>query len=296
VASIDAGSGYLAVGGRLGSTLGLQGGISDLTVRSGASTLFDMHCATDLIGVDPVAAQFRTTGGQTVLVNRSSSPQLVLVSPVPVGSAVRFSAAANRYTRASFGLGATDLTICYWLKLMVAQATYSFSSSVDNGSGNYVQMGPANTGVNLGVSATTGGLAAGYDAVVGIWVFFAQVWTVAAAGDNLYYGVGGATVLTQATPSSWTGYNVASALWIGGDGFGDYFNGAVAAFKVWNAALTKTELEAEMKKYAAVRTANLYAAYQFRSGPQTADDSGNSRVLTQGGTAPTTDTFGPPCT
>ena len=62
--------------------------------------------------------------------------------------------------------------------------------------------------------------------------------------------------------------------------------------KIWTRALTQAQLEAEMYSDSVVGTSNLWAYYSFRAGPQTNDESGNSRTLTTGGTL-ATDTAGP---
>jgi hypothetical protein len=80
VTPIDTGTaGYLAIGGRTGSTLGLTGKISDLKIENATSTLFEMHTDANLSGVAVGAASITVTSGQTMTVQRSGSPALVLV-------------------------------------------------------------------------------------------------------------------------------------------------------------------------------------------------------------------------
>jgi hypothetical protein len=82
VASVDGGSGSLAIGNRwAGSTLGLNGRVSDLIVRNAGATLFETHTERDLRGVAVDAATYVATSGHTVQVNRSGSPALTLVPP-----------------------------------------------------------------------------------------------------------------------------------------------------------------------------------------------------------------------
>lgn len=82
VAAIATGpAGYTSVGGRIGSNLGLDGAISDLKVELDGVVDFEMHTAVDLAGVAVGAASFIATSGETMTVNRTGSPALVLVPP-----------------------------------------------------------------------------------------------------------------------------------------------------------------------------------------------------------------------
>jgi len=231
-----------------------------------------------------------------VTVRTNYTLSLTDTPPPPSGGAAAFSASNQRYTRATFGLdGTTDITVTAWAKIAVDRDTYSFVVSVDNAGANYIQIGPGSSGVNLGVGGTTGGLNAGYDMPVGTWVFIALVWTSAANNDSIMYAEAPSTAVTINTAGV-TGWNASSTLYVGGGGFGDWFNGSIAAVKIWQAALSEAEIETELLYYDAQRTSNLYAAYSFRDGPQTNDESGNSRTLTAGGGSPALDSSGPPIT
>ena len=135
-----------------------------------------------------------------------------------------------------------------------------------------------------------------FDLTVGTWTFVARVFNTSGTG-HIYKALSGAGSLTEASnpPGSSTAMNDAWNVFIGSDGFGSWINASVAAVKVWTAALTSAELLAEMPYYSPVRTSNLWANYTFYNGPQTNDESGNSRTLTAGGTL-TTDATGPPIT
>lgn len=219
--------------------------------------------------------------------------------PTTIGAAA-FSAQNQRYTRSSFGLdGTTDVTICLWAKMAVNRTTYSFCVSVDDGGGNYVQLGPGGTGINLGVSATTGGITpntgAGQNMSLDTWTFMATVWRTTGGGtdDNHAYAIAPSTDVSM-DAATYAGFNSASGLWVGGDGFGDWFNGSIAQVKIWTAALSEAELEAELPVDGVVRSSNLHAYYSFRDGPQTTDESGNSRTLTAGAGSAALDEDGPP--
>jgi hypothetical protein len=177
---------------------------------------------------------------------------------------------------------------------MDTAASYAMVLASDDASSHYCQFGVSAGGVNFFLS--NGGTTA-FNFTTGTWAFIAASIDRTGTECWLYYANAPATTLTRefffAVPTShMLDTNTFS---IGGDGFGDPWAGSIAAVKVWNAVLNQTELTAEAAKYAPVRTANLWGAYSFQSGPQTTDDSGNGRTLTATGT-PTLDSSGPPIT
>jgi hypothetical protein len=213
----------------------------------------------------------------------------------PPGGAVAFGS-GKKYTRSASGLNlaSTSLTWCAWAR-MDAPNTYAMVLASDDASSHYCQFGVSGDGVSFFCSNF--GNAASFDFTTGTWAFIAATIDRTGSESWLYYANAPATTLAREFAFG----NPASHLLdtntfsIGGDGFGDPWAGSVAAVKVWNAVLTQAELTAEAAKYAPVRTANLWAAYKFNAGPQTTDDSGNGRTLTQVGT-PTPDASGPPIT
>jgi hypothetical protein len=177
---------------------------------------------------------------------------------------------------------------------MDTAASYAMVMSSDDAGSHYCQFGASSDGTSLFLS--NGGTTA-FDFTTGTWAFIAATIDRTTAENWIYYANAPATTLTRefffANPSSHL--LDANTFHIGGTGFGDPFAGSIAAVKVWNAVLTQTELTTEAAKYAPQRTANLWGAYSFQSGPQTTDDSGNGRTLTATGT-PTLDSSGPPIT
>lgn len=212
----------------------------------------------------------------------------------PAGGAVATSS-GKRYTRSASGLNLTSTSITWsaWAKMTTA-GSYAIVISSDDGSTHYCQFGVSSGGVNLFCSnfATTG-----FNFTVGVWTFIAVTIDRTLAECWIYYATAPATTLTRefAFGNPTTHLLDTNTFYIGADGFGDPWVGSLAAIKVWNAVLTQTELTAEAAKYAPVRTAGLWGAYKFNNGPQTTDDSGNGRTLTQVG-APTLDASGPPIT
>ena len=85
-----------------------------------------------------------------------------------------------------------------------------------------------------------------------------------------------------ATPNEW---------WIGDDPYDDWWDGRIAALKVWGAALTAGEVEAELAQYMPRRTSGLLRFHPFVRA-ETVDYSGNNNALSAGTGVTTED--GPP--
>lgn len=211
--------------------------------------------------------------------------------------AVRFNASTMRYSRSATGL-ATNFTMTCWVKLAVDRDAYSSFIGQDNAGANYYQVACSSTGTLLVRDSTSGGgVNTGVDLTVGTWYYVATVNDTGGGIDIFGWKPAGGSWTTAALPSNVTvtGPADANTFYLGKSGFGDWLNGSMAAVKVWTVALTDTELQAEAATYAPVKTASLWANYTFRSGPQTNDESGNSRTLTASGT-PVLDSSGPPIT
>jgi hypothetical protein len=101
---------------------------------------------------------------------------------------------------------------------------------------------------------------------------------------------------------SWTNVSVTYDLtftpaWLvfGNDSYDEWSNISFERVRVWDAALTTTELDAEMVSPAAVRTSNLRSSSNLTVHTDLTDSSGNGYTLTAGGTLSTT-TPGPALT
>jgi hypothetical protein len=177
---------------------------------------------------------------------------------------------------------------------MDTAASYAMVLASDDASSHYCQFGVNSGGINFFVSNFG---ASAFNFTVGTWAFVAATIDRTGSESWVYYADAPATTLTRefafGNPSSHL--LDGNTFTIGGDGFGDPWAGSIAAVKVWNAVLTQAELTTEAAKYAPQRSANLWAAYKFDTGPQTTDDSSNGRTLTAVGT-PTLDSSGPPIT
>lgn len=184
-----------------------------------------------------------------------------------------------------------DLTFTCWTKITVDRNAASTALAIDGGDLNCVLLLTDATGTNMFVyhnGAFNPGT--GFGSTVGTWYKAAYVRS-GAVGTFYYAPIGSAMSTLAGTAAAFTptevsiGSNRRTSQW---------FQGSIAAVKVWTAALTAAEIDAEFTQYHPMRRANLQRYYSFVNGPQTNDESGNGFTLTAGAGALTTDTAGPP--
>lgn len=202
--------------------------------------------------------------------------------------AVRF-AADTHYYHTTVGLPTSaTLTFTCWLRIAVDRNDYSevisfgttymsLSADLDGTSVGVFDSGTYNT-TPLGATPFT----------VGTWY---RVAVVINGANVSYYRADAATALTHTSATNYTS-GTPTQLRIGAyyDG-GFWWNGRVAAFKLWQAALNAADITNELAQYQPIRTANLLHYHPFIR-TETADYSGNANTLT-GGTGSTTED-GPP--
>ncbi len=198
---------------------------------------------------------------------------------------VRFDALADKYTRVVTGLTGTSVTMCCWVRVVVDTNNYAYWLGADDGSANWWTIGNWDDGLGFHPTTTTSDYPTTLAMTVGTWYFVAMVYDSAGTTDAVYYlPAGGSSLTALGASASMIGITSAETFFIGCDGFGEPLNGEVASVKVWAAALTSTELNLERQYWEPQRTSGLWARYDFESGPQTNDQSGNSRTLTSAGT------------
>lgn len=115
------------------------------------------------------------------------------------------------------------------------------------------------------------------------WWFIAETNRFAGPATTLYYKKLGAATLTVKTGNKHPSLTGITRFLVGTDDAGgqnEWFDGDIAGIKVWNAELTKAELELEANQLSPVRTANLHAYYPLQSvATMLLDYSGNGRNL-----------------
>jgi len=203
--------------------------------------------------------------------------------------AVRFDATTDRYETTT-GLPPTVYTAMCWYYISVDRNAYSLlwelqyngrtvinspyitaSKAIEVWDGNQFKM-------------TLQGATVGWQRLA---------LAVGTGGDaTLYHGTAtGALALSSTTTLIGSAATV-DKLMIGNDPLDQWFNGRVAAYKMWNATLTQAEIEREFETYQPARTANLLRWHPFINA-ELVDYSGNGNTLTAGSTATATED-GPP--
>ncbi|MEV0616195.1 LamG-like jellyroll fold domain-containing protein [Nonomuraea sp. NPDC050404] len=204
--------------------------------------------------------------------------------------AVRYDAASEQHT-ATNGLPGNVYTLTawiwpaavgsrfrtiYWLRTFADQ----FSGVTIRDSTSELQLIDSGSHAFNGVAPLVATAATWYR--IGVVVSGADAtFYRAAAGDPLGSG-SVADFSPPAAPQQWT---------IGDDPYDDWWDGRLAALKVWDAALSAVEVEDELAQHVPRRTSNLLRFHPFLNAELT-DYSGNNNALS-GGTGTTTES-GPP--
>jgi hypothetical protein len=197
--------------------------------------------------------------------------------------AVRFDAAADGFVRTANLPSPTAFTAMGWFKITTDRNAFSTFLALDNGrfEGALLQTLTDGTTLNLYTDADNGGSAL----TVGTWYHLAMT------GDasNLKAYINGALDITA---SQWA--FTPSSLYLGNDVGGEWLNGCAAYVKIWSAALTAAEIQAEVYRIRPARTADLYNWTPLLPGAteRLRDYSGNGYDWTALGTL--TDEGGPP--
>ena len=174
---------------------------------------------------------------------------------------------------------ADTLTVAGWIKIISdIDAGTAIFERYGNSAGSIWQgiyISPSGTGVRVGNSA--GSYSAATEIGVGVWAHIAYVRN----GTNHEVFING---VSGGTSTGSPGTDTSPSFAIGGNGVTNQCDAEYAHFRIWEAALTATELAAEVLSAVPVRTSNLWADYRFVAGALTADSSGNSRTLRLNGT------------
>ncbi|MFG1683513.1 LamG domain-containing protein [Nonomuraea sp. NPDC049269] len=205
--------------------------------------------------------------------------------------AVRFSASGQHYT-ATAGLPGNVYTFTAWVWSAAVGSRYRVvywfrQTSGDHFSGVGVRDNPVDLQMMEDVSYWFSG--------VGPLAASAQTWYQVAAVVNganaTFYRSAAGDPLASVSVSNFAPPATPNQLWLGTDAFGGWWDGRIAAVKVWDAALSQADVEAELSQQQPKRTTNLIRWHPFVSAEPT-DYSGLGNDLT-GGTGATTED-GPP--
>jgi hypothetical protein len=206
--------------------------------------------------------------------------------PVPVGAApqsVRFDAVGDRLSRAATDIGTGAVTMAGWAYIDVDRNSYSLLFGFDDGGSGWHQAITDTGGTSIGFSTGSSGANRYEVTAAATWYYVATVYNPSGT-DYLYIGTTSAATTQYALAGSATSANSAWTFYIGNDNptFAEWLNGRIAYCRVWSAALSQSEIDAERTAATAVRTTNLWADYPLQSNYN--DISINARHLTADGT------------
>jgi len=181
------------------------------------------------------------------------APVLATTSP---NNAVRFDTLADTVRLSTLPGASQPLTIAGWFRPVVDRNNYTSIFALENATATqYNELITEADGTTLalydhavGSRGTVGTL------TVGTWYRLAVVFTSGAWAA--YIGTEGSATLTKVT-GVMTNVGTPGFVWIGNTSANERANGRFARARVWTAALSDAELEAEFHSESAVRTSNL---------------------------------------
>lgn len=200
--------------------------------------------------------------------------------------AVRFDASTDSYqATANLPTGTAYSAVC-WAYISVDRNDFSGIFSLNE---LLVTTDADGTTIKLwDTGSYSGGQFVGFAMTAGAWHRIGLVCN--GANVSMYFGAADGA-LSVRTVSNFTTPSSPTQLIIGSDFYNEWWNGRVAAFKLWGAALTAVEIEIELSQYQPMRTLNLNRDYPFWRA-ENVDYSGNAFNLSTATGAVTED--GPP--
>lgn len=206
-------------------------------------------------------------------------------------SAVLFNATSESLSRTTDLPAITSFTITAWFQQRTARggAAFSFGTNVGAPDYHYFAFFTSDGAADFRAIVWNGAVNAysTTELIAGVWFHLALVVSGTGAGQCLGYlnGIPEMTTDGNASPT-------AAKLYIGNSPGNEWLNGVIADVRIWDAALSRAEIRAEMWAPKPIRSRALHAWHEFLPGRLTLDSSGRGRHLTTAGT-PTTET-GPP--
>lgn len=189
-------------------------------------------------------------------------------------------------------VGDTGHTVVGWVYLSDARSYYSSICRLAIDSSSHFALETDTDGVSPWVFSSGGSFSSSADLVEGAWSRVALTITTARAG-TLYVAAetGGAGVATGTTGNPGSPTHVT----LGGrpDDSGDWFDGRIAQWRVYTAALAAGEIEAEWASPTPVRTTDLYADWPLTTHTDLTDHSGHGHHLSAVGAGATTESDPP---
>lgn len=201
--------------------------------------------------------------------------------------AVRFAGAGTDFYSTTTNLPLAPFTATFWTMIVTDRNNASTWLAYNSGT-NKLWLSTLVDGTTPGVYDTTGvQRITGTSMTVGAWYRMALV--VNGTATTLYQSDANTPSTTAFTTATFTDPSGVTVLSLGASASTiEPLNGRMAAVKIWTAALTKAEIDAELTQVNPIRTANLQRFYPLHNAELT-DYSGNKNDLTAGSVAATTE-------
>jgi hypothetical protein len=207
--------------------------------------------------------------------------------------AVRFDVSTDGY-RAQTGLPTSGVwTFICWLKIVVDRNVNSgLWALLNSGGSKWLNLYTNADGTTLSIEDSVNYIStrfANHATVVGTW--YCMGFSVSGTTGNLYIGTD-PDAMTTYSAANFNDTGAVVNMYLGKDDGTTYFNGCLTNVKLFSAALSQSEIIAELKQYSAVRSTNLLHRHPFTDADLN-DYSGGGFTLTAGTTTPGVES-GPP--
>jgi hypothetical protein len=190
------------------------------------------------------------------------------------------SSSNHMLTRTASTPANLNFSACGWMRITAVNFAQNQILRLEQpGAGTYGMLTTGSVGNALAVASQFG--SGGSVSVSGETVYFVAISSAAEGTSGAlagYYSLAGAGSLTALT-SAFSSTQTPTALWLGGDVSGNYFNGELYNWKIWSGGtvLSSAQFLAERDSYSPVISANLWAHYPLVT--DILDASGNGRDL-----------------
>lgn len=199
--------------------------------------------------------------------------------------ATRFDAAADTLTMPSSALpsGSGGWTVAGWFRLVNDRNAVTALWSLDGVfSSSWHSLRTTVDGTSLRLNESGTDVLTIASLTVGTWYFLA-VRKAAGGAVKAYVGTESGGALSTVTGSVTNIATYSGDGYVGGNAYGDWFDGRAWGLRIWDAELSDAEVDAEFVASTRARTTNNRAQWLLDAVPPTADTSGNGRTLTNTG-------------
>lgn len=200
--------------------------------------------------------------------------------------AIRIDASGDSLSRTTNLPTITGFTLMGWVRIVTDRNAASSFFQIGADDNECYQVLTDSDGTTLQTwsdpdTGATGTPVNGTNLTAGTWYHLAMTVS-GTSGSNFLTYLNGVLNITN------TAYSITnSRLWVGNSFATVWLNGRFAALKCWNAVLTATEILAESRQYAPVRTANLHSWHPLMAVAAVHDHGPLGATWTAGGTLTT---------